>query len=100
MSVKATVVTDSSGVQYTEERDGDTNVLLQRFRSPDSQQIFKVRLEENMAQRYADWLRWHTTRVEAVARGVPALVITPLTNRENNAWGDYVTAIQEWRAAT
>lgn len=99
MAVRRTETIDSSGATIVEERDVDTNALLRRFRAQADVQPLKVRLEEEMAERYGDWLRWKTTRVEAQARGVAAVVITALTNRENAAWAQYATAIQEWRTA-
>jgi len=60
----------------------------------------KAQWETYLEDLYCDWLRWRTTRVEAQARTMAALVITALTNRENMAWTAYTQGIQAWRAAT
>lgn len=92
-------VTLSSGVVLFEERDADTNALIRRVRAPEEQQPAKVRLEQEMVDRYEDWQRWKNTRIEAQARGLAALIITALTNRENASWSDYASAVNEWRQA-
>lgn len=55
-------------------------------------------LEERMKERYETWLRWKTTRDEAVARNEPGIQ-NGLTNKMNQAWARYVEIIQLWRAA-
>lgn len=92
-------VTLSSGAIYIEQRDADTNALIRRVRAPEEQQPAKVRLEQEMVDRYEDWQRWKNTRIEAQARGLAALIITALTNRENASWSDYAAAVNEWRQA-
>lgn len=92
-------VIGSGGIAYVEWRDADTNALIQRLRAPDDDQSFKVRLELEMEDAYGDWQRWKNTRIEAQARGLAALIITALTNRENAAWSDYAAAVNEWRQA-
>ena len=99
MAVRRSETTDSSGATIVEERDVDTGALLRRFRAHADSQPLKVRLEHEMTERYEDWLRWKTTRVEAQARGLAAGIITALTNRENAAWTDYAAAVNEWRQA-
>jgi len=56
-------------------------------------------LEDRMEARYEVWQRWKATKAEAVARSLPAAVVTALTNRENAAWAAYLDVIQQWRAA-
>ncbi len=56
-------------------------------------------LEERMVAQYERWQRWKNTRLEAQARGLAGAVVTAVTNVENDAWGDYVAAVQAWRQA-
>ena len=98
MAVRS-VQTTISGMEYVEERDADTNEVLRRIPRPLDAQPLKARLEIQMEDRYADWKRWKDTRVEAQSRGMAALVITALTNKEDASWAAYATAINEWRLA-
>ena len=61
--------------------------------------VTKDILETRMQALYADWKRWKDTRQEAQTRALPAAAVNALTNREDAAWGRYVTAIQAWRSA-
>lgn len=56
-------------------------------------------IETRMVAVYEDWQRWKNTRQEAQSRALPAAAVNALTNREDAAWGRYVTAIQAWRTA-
>ena len=98
MAVQCTVVTVAGRI-YSEERDADTNALLRRLPMPFDSQPLKARLEIQMEERYADWKRWKDTRIEAQARGLAAIVITALTNKEDASWAAYAVAINEWRLA-
>lgn len=97
MSVKSRTITNSAGVVLIEERDGDTDAIIRRFRAPE--QPLKARLEEQMREGYEDWQRWKNTHAEAVARANPPVVINALLNRTNAAWQDYMQALNEWRQA-
>lgn len=95
--ISGVAVTGSDGVVYIEHRDTDANALVRRFRAPDDAQPARVRFERELEERYADWQRWRNTRLEAQTRGLAGNIINALTNRENSAWNDYTSAIQEWR---
>jgi hypothetical protein len=87
------------------DRDARMAALLDALESPDDAGVevdrasTKLRLERAMDARWADWWRWHTTRVEAAARGMASAAITALSNRENAAWVAYAQVINEWRLA-
>lgn len=90
-------VVDADGRLWRElHEDG---VLVARELRPMRDQPAKVRLEMAMADRWADWWRWKTTREEAVSRGMAPAVVTALRGREDAAWVAYAVAIVEWRAA-
>ena len=48
---------------------------------------------------YTSWYRWYITRLEAVRRSIPAAAITALTNKEDEAWSNYLAILNQWRNA-
>jgi hypothetical protein len=64
-------------------------------------ELSKDDMEQIVVGLYEVWLRWETTRKEAVTRGnLPAQAVTALTNRTNVAWDAYVDGLTQWRQAT
>lgn len=96
------VVDDAGQTQSLrfESEPTDAEVWAATAARPHLAATTKAQWETYLEDLYSDWLRWRTTRVEAQARTMAALVITALTNRENMAWTAYTQGIQAWRAAT
>lgn len=59
----------------------------------------RAALEGELERRYQVWQRWKNTHAEAVARTLSAAVITAVLNRANDAWADYLTALNQWRTS-
>jgi len=97
MGVEHRRVTDAVGRVWTER--WEAGEMIGREAWPMQAQSPKVRIELAMEEGWADWWRWHTTRVEAESRKVAAAVVTALRAREEAAWTNYAAAVNEWRQA-
>lgn len=53
-------------------------------------------LEVEMDATYNVWIRWRNTVDEAVLRNMNANRVNVLTNRMNQAWSNYSTALLAW----
>src|SRR5687767_11091609 len=93
-------IRDDTGQVITATFDHDPTADELDALAPQGLQVVptsKAGLERALEESYSDWLRWKTTRLEAVARSAPALVVTALTTRENAAWAGYLQMLQSWR---
>jgi hypothetical protein len=97
----AEVVDDTGRLQHlefsTQPTDQEIRDRLEMGRELGA--IRKADLEEAAGILYQTWLRWHTTRVEAVTRAAPPNLLTALQTREDAAWSAYMVLLQQWRTA-
>jgi hypothetical protein len=48
---------------------------------------------------YEIWLLWKNTRLEAIARFLPGILISEIQAKENAAWSAYKNILENWAAA-
>ncbi len=77
----------------TEKWDEATHGLIAR---PTSKSAIELTV---LGPAYGAWKMWADTLAEATRRGLAAQITTALTNKVDQCWAAYVSAITEWRNA-
>lgn len=96
MPTRSTVVI-INGRSFVEDRDADTNDLIQRFPLPFSQSPLKEKLEAELRAQAQDLIVFNHFIEQAIARGESAPAITELRGLETQLYNRAKATYLEWR---